>query len=150
MPEDVRELYLTIWSEGAGCPEYVVTLNNKVGMAITIELGTEYINELTGRFSADTNTEREVAADVGKDVASQMQDELPLCEVFYGEDTDPCGDEVLVFLEKNLCREKWQEVKDIALQFFYEKFKEKFFAAISTLRTAKTNAEHVMHTTKYK
>lgn len=61
---------------------------------------------LTSLVNHQCTVKHEVAADVGRDVAAQMQDEIPFCEVIYGEDTDPCGDEVLVFLEQNLCREK--------------------------------------------
>lgn len=132
MPEDVRELYMTLWSEGSGWPEYVVTLNGKAGMALTI--GLYNIQDFIG----DIKPEEEDAVlkateEVARSLAAQMQEKMPSIQIFYGSNTDPLGDEMLVCLDKDKCSEEtWRKVENIADEFFYSVFTEQLKKAIAT------------------
>ena len=135
LPTEARELYETLWSEGSGWPEYVVTLDGKVGMAISIGIWRPYIDNLCANDTDKRNLAFVSAVSVGKNVAQQLLERMPDGEVYYGKDTDPCGDEVVVIcLGKAACDEHWETIKSIASEFFYPQFEREMAAILKNLK----------------
>ena len=91
LPASVRELYENVWSEADGWPEYVVTMDGKPCMAFSILVDKGYIRELTDSCTAGKDRIDTAASEVCKATAQSLQEKLPCGQVFYGENTDPCG-----------------------------------------------------------
>ena len=54
-------------------------------------------------------------------------------QVFYGENTDPCGDEVLVCVDKDLVEKYWSEVLKSGKDNFYPEFERRLAQATKSL-----------------
>lgn len=134
MPAEARELYETVWSEGSCWPQYVVSLDGRTGMALSIVIETAYVVSLAAAGPSEMEKVYDTAIAVGKKVAQQLLERLPCGEVYYGEDGDPCGDEVVIYLEKDKCAEYWDQILDAPEEFgFFTKFEEQFAQALNSL-----------------
>lgn len=108
LPVEARDLYEAFWAEDDyrhSC--YVVQYNAQFGIALGILLDNNYVLE----DLPDRNPEIEalglkqdfllqVRTAAGKMTAQNLSDALPDATVFFGEGTDPDGDEILVFFPK--------------------------------------------------
>ena len=133
IPAGARELYETVWNETAGWPEYVVTLDGKACMAFSIVVDNSYIQQLTGYCTAGKERIDAAAIEVCKTTAQSLLEKLPCGQVFYGEDTDPSGDEVVVCVDSDMVKKHWQEILKIAEDNFYPEFERRLAQAIKSL-----------------
>ena len=133
LPASVRELYENVWSEVDGWPEYVVTMDGKPCMAFSILVDKGYIRELTDSYTAGKDRIDTAASEVCKATAQSLQEKLPCGQVFYGENTDPCGDEVLVCVDKDLVEKYWSEVLKSGKDNFYPEFERRLAQATKSL-----------------
>lgn len=103
LPDDVRPLYETYQTENLAVNVYVVSIEGHSGMALVFLLDHEMETEmhgLTGDEGADLL--RKEAPAIAEWIAERAPD---VVEIFFGEDTDPCGHEILVFIPAEQCEE---------------------------------------------
>lgn len=107
MPAEARQLFLNVWSENMYQTCYVVQHNTTFGIALGILLDDEYIhNMVMGHeelkpLQENKEAQKNLRAQAGRMTAKYIADLLTDVTVFYGEGTDPDGDEILVFFPKD-------------------------------------------------
>ena len=98
LPAKVREVYERFWTEGRGANEYVVTLNGKTGLMLGWLFDYGYLEDLQVTVGANDPIQKDEyhAAVYAAANALSYDYRNP---VIYGKDTDPEGDEILLFFE---------------------------------------------------
>lgn len=105
MPVEAKEIYEKFWSELMNQNCYVIQHNNVFGIGLGFLLDDSYMDELVAQSSEELK-KLMLTSDVfctlrtaaGKAFAKHIAKLNPSATVFYGEKTDPCGDEVVVFI----------------------------------------------------
>lgn len=92
LPQKARTLYETYWTECGYVPEYVVQLNGRTGFAFCFLLDDDYAETL----EISVHELRKIAHALAEDVFSKPLYEN--CTFIYGEETDPVGDEFMIFV----------------------------------------------------
>ncbi|NLT15388.1 MAG: hypothetical protein GXY05_13725 [Clostridiales bacterium] len=124
LPPKERELYENFWSEDGGGTQYVVRCEGKPGIAICYLFDRDYILELCGW---------DVNDDIGGDVIvkqffsaveayAKEVEAFPVlegCSIFVGDNTDPVGHELLVFVPYELVEGKYADVKKFLDTYVY-------------------------------
>lgn len=109
MPQEARDIYEKIWSDGMPWACYVVQYNTTFGIGLFLSLDDDYVqNILIDRNPElkDLNMDREILRSIrtqaGRQMAAQIAEVLPNVTVFYGDDIHDGedGDEVLVFISR--------------------------------------------------
>ena len=96
-----RNLYENYWTECAGCMMYVVTYKDRPGMVLGFLMDCGWMSDFCDK-SWDAVTEEDMhrlylaVSDYAKSL--EREPELCGCEIWVGEDTDPAGHELLVFI----------------------------------------------------
>lgn len=112
LPALVRSVYQHYWTEGCGANEYVVTFNGETGLMLGWLFDYNWLRELLEVGGRCLNErEKEIFHCTVKQVAEKIANGWFFSEgvpktpadacpypVLYGEDTDPDGDEILLFL----------------------------------------------------
>lgn len=98
LPAPARELYEKVWSESSYCNQYVVTFKGQFGLLLGWLFDYSWLRDKG--VLTDENKD-EIIPKFHKavyDVAEQLGDQHKHWPVLYGEDTDPDGDEILMFI----------------------------------------------------
>lgn len=137
MPAPVQDIYENFWTELYELTCYVVQYNAQNGLALCALLDDSYIKDLVegSKLLKDYAEGEPFIATIrriaGKMAAQHMAELVPEGDkVLFGDDTDPDGDEILIFIpQKNLttreelealCK-KWSEE---VYTYFEKMFKE--------------------------
>ena len=113
LPMNPLHLYETFWAEGSGCQEYVVTLDEVDGMALGFLLDKSYKEDiLTGMGLDSVATHLDAFTTAAKQTANWLAGAIQQdISILLGLDTDPDGDEILVFIPEPLCEGHYKELR---------------------------------------
>ena len=95
------------WTDGLDCLMYVGIVEGRLGMILGALFDYPYLAEKAQiPFEREEDAQKAVRANRAhitatlQDVIAMLEshNKFPRCEFLYGEDTDPCGDEILLFV----------------------------------------------------
>lgn len=126
MPPAIRRLYETLWKEGAGFSMYVVEIDGAPGMVFNMLLDDSYMQDIISKKELPAMPEdyiNRMRTEGGKKAAELLLNTLSGASVYYGEQTDPDGDEVLVFIpDGDECETALNAAMKTAGEMFYDNF----------------------------
>ena len=118
LPADIRELYEGTWgtvSERYGVNAYVISFDNKPGIGLTWLFDSEF--QKTRKYASD-----EAAMAAVKTIAEHIQAAFPQADVFVGENTDPDGHEIVLFIPAGYVQKFQQEAAVNIGDIYYDEF----------------------------
>lgn len=116
MPEEATDLFNHYWTDRYSCSMRVADFEGVTGMAMAYLYDRDYCARMHNKSEATENDMREFYEDICKTAAIMAQEkELHGCSIYVGENTDPDGHEMVVFVPY----EKREHIIDIA--DFFEK-----------------------------
>lgn len=111
LPLREQNLYENYWGEGFGCHMYVVKYRNNTGMILGFLFDESYLCDLLNKNEvSDEDMSRFYTAISDYANLLEQSNKIAGCEVLIGNNTDPDGHELLVFVPY----EKRNEIKEIA------------------------------------
>lgn len=100
MPAPAAALYKNVWSDQNRLLSYVLEVEGRYGMALSVLFNEDAIHDLCklSKFIDRAPKSKRGAFSLVSRVADDWVDKLPLAEVYVGENTDPDGHEIVVFV----------------------------------------------------
>lgn len=100
MPAPAAALYKNVWSDQNRLLSYVLEVEGRYGMALSVLFDEDTIQDLCklSKFIDRAPKSKHGAFLLVSRVADCLADKLPLAEVYVGENTDPDGHEIVVFV----------------------------------------------------
>lgn len=99
LPLKARNLYENYWFEGGGCNMYVVRYKDDIGMILGFLFDESYLCDF---LKKDEVSDEEMTKfyNAISDYANLLErsNKISGCDIFVGENTDPDGHELLVFV----------------------------------------------------
>ena len=152
LPDLARELYEVYWNEGSGCSMYVAEYTTLSGMILCILCDYSWASDMLGKKEDEIDSHEKHAlyraAKVhGQEVEGWISDTFPGIgiEVWLGEDTDPDGHELLVFIPYQ-ARVHIEEIAAVLNQKTYqeiERYYKKAVASRNTRQLLELSSAHV-------
>ena len=138
LPEMAQELYDSYWSEGSGCNMYVAEYSNLTGMILCILCDYSWASDMLSKKESELDAHDKhalyrAAKAQGLAVEAWISEAFPGAgiEVWLGEDTDPDGHELLVFIPYQ-ARVHIEEIAGVLNQTAYEKIEFYYKKAVSS------------------
>lgn len=114
LPHLARLVYTDYWMEGRGANEYVVTYNGDTGLMLGWLFDYEWLKDLGLLTNNNAEKIKPLFHRYVKAAAEDLACDLSF-PVFYGEDTDPDGDEILVYLSLGEMQKISSDAHDLVL-----------------------------------
>lgn len=100
LPRPILRLYNEYWGEGRGVNEYCVSFNGEYGLMLGMLFDYSWLNDLGLDSEADdvkAALHSAVRARADR-LEAEYKEQGKEYQFFYGQDTDPDGDEILIFI----------------------------------------------------
>lgn len=143
LPDRIRTLYDKFWSEGWGVPLYVVTIDGIDGMAAVYLLDRSWFDDIldeTGYASVLSQEEAwKVFTTCAKNYASKLAakteagKELEHASILFGDDTDPDGPEIMLFVPAEHCEEKLNDIIQSTTDSLYQEIESDFISMVKDI-----------------
>lgn len=150
LPETIKKLYDAYQDEIDWVRIYTVSYDGTPGMVLAHDVSESVIKEILMKAGKTTETADAQKHSISKEIADLCIAQMPpFVTVFYGEDSDPDGDEVLVFIPEDKCSEFFKNVKDSFVSIVEDNMTKSFehLSAGSNLMCVETQVikEEVIH-----
>ena len=136
MPPAIQELFTEFWDKNSGVLKYVAVVNGVPGIALGLRFDRDYYKELAADYVIASDIPNETLYKKGTTaviaVAADIANLIPFGDVYFGEGTDPDGDEIVVFVPGTECREYLDKVVETVCSFTYPTFRKYFTKALYT------------------
>ena len=136
MPPAIQELFTEFWDKNSGVLKYVAVVNGVPGIALGLRFDRDYYKELAADYVIASDIPNETLYKKGTTaviaVAADIANLIPFGDVYFGEGTDPDGDEIVVFVPGTECREYLDKVVKTVCSFTYPTFRKYFTKALYT------------------
>ena len=141
LPDLARELYEAYWNEGSGCNMYVAEYTNLTGMILCILCDYSWASDMLNKKEDEIDSHEKhalyrAAKAHGETVEAWISDAFPGIgiEVWLGEDTDPDGHELLVFIPYQ-ARVHIEEITVVLNQTAYQEIEHYYKKAVASRNT---------------
>lgn len=126
LPLRERNLYENYWMEGVGCNMYVVRFYNQTAMALTFLFDDGYCSDILGMDCAQTE-DMDRFYNAMCDYAKMLKSDAKLkgCDILVGNNTDPCGHELVIIVPYEL-RGRIKQLAEYLDQHVYSSVEELF------------------------
>lgn len=143
LPKRILTLYEKFWSDDFGANLYVVTIDGIDGMAAAYLLDRSWVADIldeadyTGRLSKEKawETFTTCAKDYASKLATKTAEgkELEHASILFGDDTEPDGHEIMIFIPADHCEEQLENIIKATAESLYHEIESDFISMVKDI-----------------